>query len=416
MRIKVEVKNFAKIESAVVYLDEFMLFVGDNNSGKTLLMELLYGIVELIKKWKADNSNIKTTENESARFIKFDREWYKDVEYKINLYLKENKEEFIIKNFQSRIPLESVLVQFEELDDVFYIATISDKMSLEKQYSNGNRIVIFEDLQEIDYAEDFFAHRVLIDTIGMEEDEKQLFVPAARAGLQMLYRYMFAETTSTNAGLPLPVSEYLDFIQTYTKKVDLSLEESELIQFVEGKLLGGKVDYKNEQFVFMEKQSIIPLNCASSMIHELSVLSSVLMSNQKIGYIYYDEVENSVHPLLQGEVARALVRLCNLGNKMIISTHSDTMAGKLNNIILLSRMKNVVQRNRKIEKVGLTNKDILDDTNHVAVYEFTKNREGKVKVSALEFMSYPQIGYEFDRFNENIDKLYDESNSIMESE
>ena len=79
-------------------------------------------------------------------------------------------------------------------------------------------------------------------------------------------------------------------------------------------------------------------------------------------------------------------------------------------------MKNVVQRNKKIEKVGLTNKDILDDTNYVAVYEFTKNREGKVKVSALEFMSYPQIGYEFDRFNENIDKLYDESNSIMESE
>ena len=50
------------------------------------------------------------------------------------------------------------------------------------------------------------------------------------------------------------------------------------------------------------------------------------------------------------------------------------------------------------------------------VYEFVKNQEGKVKVSALEFMSYPQIGYEFDRFNENIDQLYNESNSIMENE
>nr|WP_296031871.1 hypothetical protein [uncultured Dorea sp.] len=101
---------------------------------------------------------------------------------------------------------------------------------------------------------------------------------------------------------------------------------------------------------------------------------------------------------------------------MIISTHSDTMAGKLNNIILLSRMKNIAERNKKNEKIGLTNKDMLDDTKNVMVYEFVKNQEGKVKVSALEFMSYPRIGYEFDRFNENIDQLYDESNSIMENE
>ena len=39
--------KFAKIDNASIYLDEFLLFVGDNNSGKTLLMELLYGVVDL---------------------------------------------------------------------------------------------------------------------------------------------------------------------------------------------------------------------------------------------------------------------------------------------------------------------------------------------------------------------------------
>ena len=100
---------------------------------------------------------------------------------------------------------------------------------------------------------------------------------------------------------------------------------------------------------------------------------------------------------------------------MIISTHSDTMAGKLNNIVLLSKMRNIAERNKKIEKIGLTNRDMLDVTKSIGVYEFIKNEEGKVKVSALEFMSYPRIGYEFDRFNENIDQLYNESNSIMEN-
>ena len=47
------------------------------------------------------------------------------------------------------------------------------------------------------------------------------------------------------------------------------------------------------------------------------------------------------------------------------------------------------------------------------VYDFKKNEKGKVRVEALEFMAYPRIGYLFDRFNENIDQLYNESNSIM---
>ena len=416
MRTKIKVNKFAKIESADVYLDEFLLFVGDNNSGKTLLMELIYGIVELIRKWKADYSNVKIVETEYVKYIRFAKEWYKDVESKINLYLKENKEKFLVDNFNNMIPLERVSIEFEEYEDFFYIATISSKVSLEKQYPNGEREIIFEDLEVVDDIENSLAHRVLVDIIGMNEDEKQLFVPAARAGLQMLYRYMFAETTSINAGLPLPIAEYLDFIQTYTKKANLDQEESNLIEFVEEQLLNGKLDYEKGQFVYKEKDSIIPLNYASSMIHELSVLSTILMSNKKIGYIYYDEVENSVHPLLQGGVARALVRFCNLGKKMMISTHSDTMAGKLNNIILLSKIKNVAERNKKIGKIGLTNKDMLDNTKNVGVYEFIKTKDDKVKVVELEFMPYPRIGYEFGRFNENIDQLYDESNLIMENE
>lgn len=416
MRTKIKVNKFAKIESADVYLDEFLLFVGDNNSGKTLLMELIYGIVELIRKWKADYSNVKIVETEYVKYIRFAKEWYKDVESKINLYLKENKEKFLVDNFNNMIPLERVSIEFEEYEDFFYIATISSKVSLEKQYPNGEREIIFEDLEVVDDIENSLAHRVLVDIIGMNEDEKQLFVPAARAGLQMLYRYMFAETTSINAGLPLPIAEYLDFIQTYTKKANLDQEESNLIEFVEEQLLNGKLDYEKGQFVYKEKDSIIPLNYASSMIHELSVLSTILMSNKKMGYIYYDEVENSVHPLLQGGVARALVRFCNLGKKMMISTHSDTMAGKLNNIILLSKIKNVAERNKKIGKIGLTNKDMLDNTKNVGVYEFIKTKDDKVKVVELEFMPYPRIGYEFGRFNENIDQLYDESNLIIENE
>lgn len=35
MRTRIEVNKFAKIDNASIYLDEFLLFVGDNNSGKS---------------------------------------------------------------------------------------------------------------------------------------------------------------------------------------------------------------------------------------------------------------------------------------------------------------------------------------------------------------------------------------------
>ena len=414
MRIRIDVTGFAKIQNATVYIDDLMMFVGDNNSGKTLLMELIYGVVDFISKYKVDCTNVKIAKTEYVSYFRFASEWFETVENEINQYLQENLNIFMVDVFNASIPMESLKVCFEDMTEVFYIATISDRISLEKQYHSGQREIVFQDEEIDDDVMDFLAHRVLNDIIGIRKENKQLFVPAARAGLQMLYRYMFTETTGRNAGLPLPIAEYLNFIQTYTVRSKISSEKYSLIEFIEDKLLSGKVDYNNGQFFFLERDNVIPLNFASSMIHELSVLSSILKSDQNIDLIYYDEIENSVHPLLQGEVARALVRFCNLGKKLIISTHSDTMAGKLNNIILLSRMHNPAMKNRKIQKIGYDSKDMLDEDKNIGVYEFIKNEDGKVRVEKLEFMSYPKIGYDFERFNENINQLYEESNLIME--
>ena len=64
MGIQVEVSRFAKIEKASIKTSDFLLFVGDNNSGKTLMMELLYGIIDLLSDWKADVGRAKIMEME----------------------------------------------------------------------------------------------------------------------------------------------------------------------------------------------------------------------------------------------------------------------------------------------------------------------------------------------------------------
>ena len=41
----VHVRNFGKIESADIDISGFSIFVGENNSGKTYLMQLIYGMI-----------------------------------------------------------------------------------------------------------------------------------------------------------------------------------------------------------------------------------------------------------------------------------------------------------------------------------------------------------------------------------
>lgn len=45
----------------------------------------------------------------------------------------------------------------------------------------------------------------------------------------------------------------------------------------------------------------ISLHVASSMIHELTPFIKALSATQRIDWLYCDEVENSLHPLLQRE-------------------------------------------------------------------------------------------------------------------
>lgn len=413
MSIRVDVKKFAKIEKASVKISDFLLFVGDNNSGKTLMMELVYGIVNIISNWDAEIGCAKITEMEDITYIRFSGEWFTEIESSVNSYLQENKGSFLLECFSTEIPAEEITIHFENLEEVFYVGTIAETAYLEKEYDDGHRVSIVGNVSgAVDEMKLQLSKYALLDMLGLPVGKRQLFLPAARAGLQMLYRNFFVNMQG-RSGMALPIYDYLKFLQTYSPRTQFDENEEDLIEFVDRELLGGKIEYQNDMFMYREDYCFIPLSAASSMIHELSPFSSVLKSEGSYGYLYYDEVENSIHPIKQGSIAKALMRFCNLGNKIIISTHSDTLAGKINNLILVSRMKNVIRRNDILEKLNWSMQDMLQPEKTVNIYEFIKNERGSVVIEELDFFDYPEIGYDFGRFNENIDKLYDESNCIM---
>ena len=92
MKVIIGVENFGKIKKAEITLGRLLLFVGENNSGKTFMMQLLYGITsaiindsKLLLKEATDRGSDYIVDEEVLSL------WEKDV----NQYLEKNKEQIV---------------------------------------------------------------------------------------------------------------------------------------------------------------------------------------------------------------------------------------------------------------------------------------------------------------------------------
>ena len=79
---KLIIKNFGKIKDAEIELSNFILFIGDNNSGKSYLMTLIYGLM----KYSKDIVDIMLQDKE---FI-YSLEEYKKIKDIVDKYKKIN--------------------------------------------------------------------------------------------------------------------------------------------------------------------------------------------------------------------------------------------------------------------------------------------------------------------------------------
>ena len=130
--------------------------------------------------------------------------------------------------------------------------------------------------------------------------------------------------------------------------------------------------------------------------------------------IYYDEIETCLHPLKQKAMARLIIRLVNSGRRMVISTHSDSMAINLNNLLTFTMgdcSENL--KEQKIKDLGLEDEDILK-TKDVHVYQFKNSSDGTSEVSELEFRNVNNLGYDFELFSQNLENLTEDTIKIME--
>lgn len=112
MRLWVGVENFAKIESAKICINNYTVLVGENNSGKTFLMQLASGVGEKLG-YIIDVKirDIITADNmeDTGCYIISEDNISEIVEY-FNEKLNDMKERLVYEIFRKQIPVEKLYV------------------------------------------------------------------------------------------------------------------------------------------------------------------------------------------------------------------------------------------------------------------------------------------------------------------
>ncbi len=456
MRFWIGVENFAKIESARVRVDNYTLFVGPNNSGKTFLMQLVQGLSDKIVRLLEEDAMDILLADRIDGYSKYllNAENIRQFIACINEKLHVKKEQLIKEIFGKEIPIEKLYIDVELEEGHSYQIDIMDRKSLENDevkksvYMDISDLPIWDSDKENKWKIGILSEweglsgkgRHLTLRISMDGselytfrrvferifEEDSLYLPASRTGLMLLYRDFFANRKDDDisfwiedgelvdnreryGGLTQPIYEFLRFLQTYVEDEEWRKEYGDELSFFEDKIIEGHITAtKQGKFSYHAKDddNVVPMHLASAMINEVAPLELALSSEKQYGRLIIDEAEASLHPQKQLELVRFLNRINNSGIKLILSTHSDTFVSKLNNLYILSELVKDRGDISIVDQFQLEEEDLIQPEK-LSVYEFVFQDNGKSVVK--EIIPDSRKGFQFDLFAKSAMDIYGEA-------
>lgn len=443
------VEDFAKIKTADVNISGYTLFVGHNNSGKTMLMQLIYGILDAFisssSSWDsvaADAFDCLIPDDKSDISVIANAEFYNLVQNCLNKWLDQNIKEIIRKTFRQDIEIGKISCEICPPIGEYKIKITDSKPSSISETEPPKHITFYNssgkevsnlllntkivDSMSIKLTVWAFVHQIILG-LGYVHGKNLIYLPAARAGILLLAPFYFdslaknttaldnIDNESNPASLCSPVTDYLRFLVKYNPNKSTNSRNKKIIDYIENELTHGSFEYNSiADIVFVENESNArtPIHLMSSMLTEIMPFAQIFSGGYDFTNIMCDEVENSIHPSLQRKLSCLFNRIVNSGKNILISTHSDSMAFAINNTLLLSKIKGA-KRSELIEKLGYCEDDLLTYP-QINVYQFEGTPDGTI-VNQIDDRLAPPYGLRFEQFDQSTMKLFNDAQAIMEA-
>lgn len=405
MKRKLIIEDFGKIKKAEIEISPLTLFVGDNNSGKSYLLSLIWAIyavdtdsavfcnvMELLMEdypqvhkdiydliLKAGEGNEQKIKISSRVFVEM-----------LNALLERNKDKFVAGIFNSeQITIGKFTVALEQEFEVTIEGKQSDNRT-DVDLFCGEQIFGISFLGKGQEKLQLVTERIFRNLLswflngrGAYYRQNIVYLPAARTGFmlaknvinkvsrQIAYDVSGFQDREEIQPFTKPIIHFLDMMEGLS--LDRKTEYGDIVKWMETSMAHGRIQYGDEmngreiRYVPDGREESLPLRTTSAVVTELTPLLLLLKYRRSLQAICYEEPEMCLHPGLQQEMGKLLIRLVNNGLSMIATTHSDIIIQHINN---MCRLKEMGSPKELMEKLELSEEDVID-LQKIAIYQFT---------------------------------------------
>ena len=445
-RWTLHVENFARIESADIEISPLMCFIGDNNSGKSYIMALLWGIIAnghmfyydknkscvdspeyvTCREWLLSNfgKKVEITPDTAQKYI----DWFNEI-------LDANKTRLTRNIFNSEIAIGKIEIRHFSVTQKVTV-TLNDK-TIQKGYgytpinSTEFELDIYRDNPEALFVSNFLTvwHLLMFGLTriakSLEYEETPIYLPASRTGLLLVHRLIAGKATrnmfSLNSDddfqekLTAPYVQFLELLIKLQNTAEIKSERKmALIRFLQDEIIHGNVTVKEEgktiRYSPEDSDTELPMSITSSAVTEIASLLLLLTTRIPLRLVVIEEPEAHLHPALQKKIAQLLIRFAHNGIPIWITTHSDTILQHFNNMIKLNNHLED-EREELLKEFRYTDEDLLSPE-EINLYQFERGD----KHTTIQKLQSGKYGFVVPSFNNAIDRLMSEIFAFQEDD
>ena len=365
MNIRIIIDKLGPITDSEIVFKPFMVFTGESGLGKSYTALLWYNLITSLTPMRLQEFITKKMNGSVKEELTFK---FKD----FRMWLNQNTAAFLgyllgNNNFNCQVNYvfetdDDKPVEMKRLHD-------EDASGFTRYSINGDIDVFPLDLEDNVLMMSFSLHGYLSKLCFGKNYLRPLILPPARAA------FMGANTTS-------PIGMYRDFLAQLddlkTPSRIISPDNQFFVNYI-AKLADGEIVLENGSvFLQFESGEKIPVSAAASSVKELMPFLLMLQNGKIRQYnsLLFEEPEAHVHPKKQFLLMDMLARCCNKGMLIQMTTHSDYLLGRMNQLLVLGKIREKSMEAFEIFcKEHQFNKNLYLHTEQIGGYYFKREND-----------------------------------------
>lgn len=428
---KILIRNFGPVSNCELEINDFILFIGEQASGKSTICKCIY----FFRAMRDDIFTYLVESINNRSFDKFPRVLYTRIRQRFLDFFGSSRHldnTFLKFNYSSTNYIEITLSPKERNITTDYSSDmLKSLINLEeraKRFCNDlyqyNDNLSSTQVQLIEKRAFYQELKLELNRI-FNDDRELVYIPAGRSLLSLLSDQL---STISLANLDYITSQFLRIIQEekisfkdgidelisrkkHTTIEPINRKMVELAKVTLRNVLKGEYRYDiNGEKIILDSQSskFVKINYASSGQHESIWILYMIFSwilNQKKMFVVIEEPEAHLFPVAQRDLVNLIALFFNQNNnQVLITTHSPYILTSINNLLYAYKVgqekENAV--NRVIDKEYWLN------TKRVSAYYLESNKQPQSMIdNEVNLVKAEKIDDISSIINDEYTKLYD---------